>query len=171
MFLVAETMFFTGLIGAYLVFRVGSIVWPPAGQPHLPLAVTWVNTFILLASGWAMLAALRAVRRDDQAVLGRGLAIAAGLGTLFVVVQGSEWVRLIEHGLTLSAGTYGATFYTLIGTHALHVVGGLSFLGVVWVGARHGRFRADRHVAVELCVIYWFFVCVLWLALFALVYP
>jgi cytochrome c oxidase subunit III len=168
--LVAESMFFSGLIGAYLIFRLGTPMWPPPNLPRLPLAVTWVNTLVLMASGVTMVGAVRAARRDDQPALRRRLAITALLGVTFLAVQGSEWARLIEHGLTLSAGMYGATFFTLIGTHALHVVAAVMWLGIVWWWARRGRFVGGRDAAVEACAIYWVFVCALWLALFALVY-
>ena len=168
--LVAETMFFSGLIGAYLVFRVGTPVWPPPNLPRLPLAVTWINTLVLMASGFTMVSAVRAARRDDQRALRRGVAVTALLGLTFLAVQGSEWARLIHHGLTISTGMYGATFYTLIGTHAAHVVGAVLWLGIVWRWAGQGQFTDGRDGALEACAIYWIFVCTLWVALFALVY-
>jgi cytochrome c oxidase subunit 3 len=168
--LVAEVMFFSGLIGAYIVFRLGSDRWPPPELPRLPLAVTWANTLVLLASGATMVRAARAARRDDQSALQRNLAVTAGLGIVFLVVQGSEWVRLVHHGLTLSAGMYGATFYTLIGTHAAHVAGAVVWLALVGLWARQGHFTGGRDAAVDACAIYWVFVCLLWVALFALVY-
>src|SRR5690606_27054308 len=115
MFLVAESMFFAGLIGAYLVFRVGSVVWPPPGLPALPLGITWLNTIFLMASGATVIGALRGVRRGDQRALRHGLLWTAILGGIFVAVQGSEWLQLMRHGLFLSSGPYGSTFYTLIG--------------------------------------------------------
>ena len=168
--LVAESMLFSGLIGAYLVFRVGTVTWPPPNLPRLPLAVTWVNTLVLMESGLTMVGAVRAARRDHQRALRRRLAITALLGITFLAVQGSEWARLIEHGLTMSAGMYGATFYTLIGTHAAHVVGAVVWLGIVYWWAVRGAFIGGRDGAVEACAIYWVFVCALWLALFGLVY-
>jgi cytochrome c oxidase subunit 3/cytochrome o ubiquinol oxidase subunit 3 len=90
---------------------------------------------------------------------------------VFLVVQGSEWVRLLRHGLTLSTGVYASTFYTLIGTHAAHVAAAVVWLGGVLVLARRGRFDGGASTAVEVCAVYWAFVCVLWLVLFALVYP
>jgi heme/copper-type cytochrome/quinol oxidase subunit 3 len=65
MLLGAETMFFAGLIGAFLVFRIGSTVWPPPFQPRLPTGVTGVNTLILLVSALTMGLALRAGRRGE----------------------------------------------------------------------------------------------------------
>ena len=132
--------------------------------------MTWANTLVLIASGVTMVRAARAARRDDQSRPARDLAVTAVLGIVFLAVQGSEWVRLIHHGLTLSAGMYGATFYTLIGTHAAHVVGAVLWLALVWMWARRRHFTGGRDAAVDACAIYWVFVCALWVALFGLVY-
>lgn len=170
MLLVAESMFFAGLIGAYLVFRVGSVVWPPPGLPALPLAVTWLNTLFLAASGVAVIGALRGIRRGDQASLRRGLWATAILGGVFVAVQGSEWVQLVRHGLYLSSGPYGSTFYTLIGTHAAHVVGGMAWVFFALWQTHGGTYTVQSHDGVEVCAVYWLYVCALWGVLFALVY-
>lgn len=171
MALAAETMFFAGLIGAYLVVRFGSAVWPPPNLPSLPLAVTWLNTIVLSVSGLTMLSALTAVRRDDLPAVRQRLLITLVLGGIFVAVQGSEWVRLVHHGFTLaSGGSYGSTFYVLIGMHAAHVVGAIGWLAFVLIRARSGRYRAASHTGLELCTFYWSFVCALWLFIFALVY-
>ena len=165
----AEAMLFAGLIGTYLVFRL-SQKWPPPDLPRLPLALTTVNTGVLLASVVPMTRALRAVRRNDRATLVRSLVATALLGATFLLVQGFEWVRLVHHGLTLGSGTYGATFYVLIGCHAVHVLAAVGWLAVTTVLARRGAFRATRHAALEMCGVYWYFVCALWLVLFPLVY-
>src|SRR5204862_4648686 len=107
-----EVMFFGGLVSAFLVLRVTAAQWPPPLQPRLPVGVTGVNTLVLLASSVALLAAARATERDDTPGLVRLLVIAAALGTVFLIVQGYEWVRLVSFGLTVSAGAYGGTFYT-----------------------------------------------------------
>jgi heme/copper-type cytochrome/quinol oxidase subunit 3 len=170
MFLVAESMFFAGLIGAYLVFRVGSVVWPPPGLPALPLAITWLNTILLFASGVTMVWALRGIRRNDQRALRRGLMWTTVLGAVFVAIQGSEWIQLLGHGLTASSGPYGSTFYTLIGTHAAHVVGAMGWVGYVAWMTHRGRYSARAHDGVEVCAVYWLYVCGLWGVLFGLVY-
>ncbi len=169
-FLSFEAMFFAGLIGAFVVFRMGSPLWPPPGQPRLPIVVTWVNTAILLFSACTMWSALRAVRIEDRQGLRTALSVTALLGTIFLVIQGSEWIRLIGHGLTMSAGIYGATFYTLIGCHGLHVLGAVIWLAIVRVAIRGNRFSARGRVSVELCGMYWYFVVALWPVLFWLVY-
>lgn len=170
MFLGAETMFFTGLIGAYLVLRQASPAWPPPGQPRLPIAVTWANTAVLVLSCWTMWRAGHAVRAHSPRRLERGLTLTCLLGIAFLAVQGSEWLRLVVHGLKVSSGVYGSTFYVLIGTHGLHVLGAVIWLLAVLFKARSNRFSADNAKAVELVGIYWTYVGALWLVLFPLVY-
>lgn len=170
MFIAAEVMFFAGLIGAFLVLRLSSEVWPPPSQPRLPVWITGCNTLVLLLSGAAMRRASLAARLREQAGLSGWLLATAALGALFLAVQGYEWVRLIGFGLTLWSGLYGSTFYALVGLHGLHVLGALVWVGVVWNLARQGRFASGRTVGVETCAMYWTFVVVLWPVLYGLVY-
>lgn len=168
--LCGETMFFGGLVSAFLILRVTSALWPPPLQPRLPVEVTGVNTLVLLASSVAMLAARRALDRGDARGLVRRLLLAAGLGAAFLLVQGYEWVRLVGYGLTVSSGVYGSTFYTLIGTHAAHVVAAVAWVGVTVLLAARGRFAEGRTGAFRACAIYWHFVVALWPILYVAVY-
>jgi heme/copper-type cytochrome/quinol oxidase subunit 3 len=169
-FMGAEVMFFAALVSGLFVLRVGMSAWPPPLEPRLPVAVTAVNTVVLLGSSVSMVAALRALRRRHHRRFIRMLATTAGLGALFLVVQGYEWVRLIGFGLTLSSSVYGAAFYSLIGLHGLHVAGALAWLGVTTVLAGRGRFGDGRALPVQACAMYWHFVVGLWPALFVAVY-
>jgi heme/copper-type cytochrome/quinol oxidase subunit 3 len=165
-----EVMFFGGLVSAFLVLRVTAAQWPPPLQPRLPVGVTGVNTLVLLASSVAMVAAGRALGRDDTRTLVRRLLLAGGLGAAFLLVQGYEWIRLVSYGLTVGSGAYGTTFYTLIGTHAAHVVAAVAWVGVTaWLAAR-GRFADGRTGVMRACAIYWHFVVALWPVLYVAVY-
>jgi heme/copper-type cytochrome/quinol oxidase subunit 3 len=165
MLIAAETMLFAGLIGAYVMFRMGSVVWPSA-HLYLPIGVTWLNTGVLLASGYTMQQAIHAARQHEERVLFRQLSLTLMLGSVFLCVQGYEWTQLIRDGLTISTGIYGATFYTLIGCHALHVLAAVLWLSIaLWLA------RKDLSpLQVEICGMYWRYVCALWVVLFALVY-
>lgn len=169
MLIAAETMLFTGLIGAYVVFRFGHVSWPSA-RLYLPVGVTWVNTGVLLLSCYTMRRAMQAVRADDQHALVKFLAVTGALGTLFLGIQGYEWVELVRDGLTISASIYGATFYVLIGCHGTHVLAAVVWLLVVVWQARQGWFSAQRYVGIEICSMYWYYVGALWVILFGLVY-
>lgn len=170
LFLGTDAMFFATLIGAFIVFRTSSVNWPPLGQPRLPVAVTGVNTAILLFSGVTMFLARRRILSGDRAGLARGLAVTVVLGATFLFIQGWEWIKLIDFGLTLSSSVYGGIFYTLIGCHALHALGAVVWLLIVWRRAQQNRYTAQRHTPVQLCSMYWYLVVLLWPVLYVLVY-
>ncbi len=170
MLIASEMMLFSGLIGPFLVYKGEAAFWPPPGLPRLPIFVTSINTVVLLSSAVTMYLGVRAVHQNRQRMLRRWLGITVILGATFLAIQGSEWVRLIAHGLKLSSGTYGATFYTLIGLHGAHVTAAVIWLACISVFAMRGRYNAKNSGTVEICAIYWYFVCAIWPALFVLVY-
>ena len=110
------------------------------------------------------------MRRDARRQSLRWLGCTAGLGAIFLMLQGVEWLRLIHFGLTVSSSVYGGLFYTLIGFHGLHVFGGLIWLLAVLAVARRGRFSKERHVGLQTCAMFWSFVVGLWPVLYGLVY-
>jgi len=171
LFLFSEAMIFAALISAFLVLQARAPIWPPPDQPRLPAGVTGANTIVLLTSGVTMLLA------DGRARSGRGAATwlraTAALGVVFLLVQGSEWARLIGFGLTGESGVYAGTFYTLVGVHALHVVGALIVLLVSL--ARVARSAPDARAETTLgglrvCAMYWVFVVAVWPVLYLLLY-
>ena len=169
LFLFTETMFFAGLVSAFIVLRGQAPVWPPPGQPRIPVAATGANTLVLLASGFATIAALRAVGRDPVWVP-RWIAWSVGLGSLFLAVQGFEWARLLRFGLTTHSGVYGATFYAIIGIHAAHVAAALAFLLVVWRRTSRIGATPENDGGVRLATMFWLFVVGVWPLLYALLY-
>jgi heme/copper-type cytochrome/quinol oxidase subunit 3 len=163
-------MFFAGLIGAFVVLRLGSVTWPPPQQPRLPGEITALNTLVLIMSGFAMRRAVQELRKGKERDFLRAFFLAAILGTLFLVVQGFEWIRLVHFGLTVSTGIYGSTFYTLVGFHGGHVLGAVLWLTILHTKIRHRKPSQRRTEWVELCAIYWYFVVGLWPIIYGLVY-
>src|SRR5271169_807534 len=88
----AEVMFFAGLVAAFLILRTNSILWPPPGQPRLPIFITGLNTIVLLASAVAMRSGLREIKRGHRITTARWLRATAILGATFLAVQGFEWI-------------------------------------------------------------------------------
>lgn len=165
-FVVAELMFFAGLGTAFAVARAGATMWPPYGQPRLPIEVTAVNTLVLLASG-GLLARAHVAFGRREAGLRIWLTGAMLLGALFVSVQGVEWVRLIGYGLTMTSSTYGSFFYLIVGAHALHAVAAI--LGLAYARARlaGGTLTPNVLWATE---VFWGFVVGVWPFLYVSVY-
>ena len=166
-FIAAETMVFAGLLYVFLAYRLWSPVWPPLGEPRLPLAVTLVNTAVLAASAVVMRRAVRLARAGLQAPARRLFVVTGALGWAFLTVQGSEWVRMVHWGLTAVGSPYGGIVYALIGAHGLHVLGAVVWLLALVPG---GRCPLPPMARLEACALYWYFVCALWLVIFPVVY-
>ncbi len=166
----AEVMFFAGLIMSFMILRAGSFAWPPPGQPRLPIAITGINTLVLGASGWAIYRALAAARQRRLEEIPRWIGTAILLGLTFLTIQGVEWIRLLAFGLRASGSVYGATFYTAIGAHAVHVAGGLIALALVFYNSVTTRFDAGADSRLEACAFFWFFVVAVWPVLYVFLY-
>lgn len=171
----AEVMYFAGLISAYIIGRAGEFEWPPYGQPRLPVEVTAVNTTVLLASGfagWLFLKNISGNNRPGKPISLQLLLLSIALGIVFLIVQGSEWARLVGFGLTSTSSLYGAFFYVIIGSHAVHAFAGLvALLYLFFFLKKHGAEDARRAVVKSrICLIYWYFVVGIWPLLYFLVY-
>ena len=166
LFVLTEIMLFLGMVSAQMVIRATASVWPPAGQPRLPIEQTAVNTSFLLLSGVALVFALR--RFKDAPEKARiPLVATAALGGLFVGLQGMEWVRLIAVGFTITSSTMGGFFYLIVGTHALHALAAI--LAVLWSTRRlfAGTLTLGQLQATSA---FWFFVVAVWPFLYWKVY-
>src|ERR1700693_2406762 len=101
-FVVTEIMFFAALMSAHTIARATVMggVWPPAGQPRLPVERTAINTTILLLSGALLFVANRRARAGYEKARPY-LAGAIATGMAFVLLQGVEWVALLRERLTM----------------------------------------------------------------------
>ena len=165
-FVFAELMLFAGLLSAFSIVRAGTPVWPPPGQPRLPIQATAFNTGILVASGVSLFLAQRGFFRD-RAAARRPLFVAMLLGACFVLFQGVEWVRLVARGLTLTSSTLGSFFYLIVGLHALHAIAALCVLVYTWRRLERGWLAQDQLAAAQ---VFWYFVVGLWPVLYGVVY-
>lgn len=181
-FLASEVMFFTGLIGAYIILRFGTTDWAfPGENSPLAIQITAVNTFILICSSVTMVKAFASIEAGDQKNLRIFLVGTVLLGALFVGIQVYEYIELIHHGFmpTCSAalaaevpncGIFGSTFYTMTGFHGTHV--SLGVLCMIWVTVKafRGKYTQENHGGVEVIGLYWHFVDLVWIILFTIVY-
>lgn len=167
-FVFTEIMLFAGFISAHTIVRsqVAGEMWPPYGQPRLPVQETAVNTAALLLSGVVLIVAQMAFKKG-AARAKVPLLIATLLGAFFVFSQGTEWTALISEGLTLTSSTYGGFFYTIVGAHALHAIAAIS--GLVWA---FYELHENRLTSAKLgtVAVLWYFVVLVWPVLYVKVY-
>jgi len=167
-FIAAEVMFFAALMSAHTIARatVPGGVWPPVGQPRLPVERTAFNTAILLLSGVLLVMANRRARGGfEKALPYVGGAIVTGIA--FVLLQGVEWVALLREGLTMTSSTHGAFFYLIVGAHALHAVVAVAALAAIYLPMRRGALAPSRFAATQ---VFWYFVVLLWPVIYLRVY-
>lgn len=167
-FIFTEVMFFSGLISAHTIVKsqVAGQMWPPYGQPRLPVEETALNSLALLVSGVVLVLTWFAFKRERSGAR-IPLLLSILLGTVFVSFQGVEWAALLAEGLTLQSSTYGGFFYLIVGAHALHAVGALGGLGWAFYKLDRGELRSEQLATVSA---FWYFVVLVWPVLYWTVY-
>lgn len=168
MFVFTEIMLFSGFISAHTIAAatVPPGMWPPPGQPRLPIETTGFNSVVLLASGVLIYWAGRKFAEGPSRAR-IPFAVSLALGTFFVLFQGWEWQGLLVEGMTLTTSAYSAFFYLIVGTHALHAIGGLGAMAWTYLRLVRGTLEGDELWAMQ-C--FWYFVVGLWPVLYWLVY-
>jgi cytochrome c oxidase subunit 3 len=162
LFIVSDSFLFGGLLVARF-YLLGA-----AQRPEVNIIVGLSVTSILLVSSFFMNRAETAMAHGDRKTFLRGTLITLVLGILFLVgVLGVEW-RIAP--FRPWDGVVGSIFYTMTGFHALHVLTGVIFLGIVYRNGRRGLYSAERHWAVEAAAVYWHFVDVVWIFFYPALY-
>lgn len=170
-FLASDCMFFGTLISTHLIYRL----YPPAGNPE-PTAVfdvplTSFSTFILLMSSLMMALAVNAIQKGNIKSMRFSLLTTAFFGAIFLGCQVYEfWHFIFDKQMTITNSILGTTFYTLTGTHGLHVL-----IGVIWLMSMYfysftGRVGQKEAIDVETMGLYWHFVDIVWIVIFTAVY-
>ena len=161
-----------GLFGAYFATKASRTPWPPEEFKDTlsPFGLILVATVILVVSSITCQLGVNAIRRGDRTGFMRNMTVTFALGVVFLLLQAYDYSVLFGEGLTLDAGPYGTTYYTLTGFHGAHVFGGAIMLGVVLYRGTAGQFSARHHDAVEAASLYWHFVDVVWIILFSVLY-
>ena len=163
-FLAVVTSFFMLSISAYTMRMDTGNDWMSVTPPGL----LWVNSVILLLGSLALQLAWNAARHDDPERLRIGLLAGGALTTLFIVGQMVAWWQMHRAGGYLTGNPAASFFYLVTALHALHLLGGLAAWARTVARVRRGDTPAQIRVSVELCALYWHFLLLLWLGLFAL---
>ena len=177
-FLLSEVMFFTSLIGTYVILRFAHPDhWTDPGV-ILNVPLTAGNTFLLICSSVTMVKAFAAIQQGNQKGLQMWLLATVLIGASFVGVQAYEYIVLSGEGFVPMLDSYdveggplyGATFYAMTGFHGAHVSIGVLCLIFVWVRSLRGDYTQESLEGVEVIGLYWHFVDLVWILLFTIVY-
>jgi cytochrome c oxidase subunit 3 len=185
-FLLSDTFVFSCFLTGYMTVRIATTVpWPnpsevfalTIGGQSIPLVLIAIMTFILITSSGTMAMAVNYAYRRDR-VRAAALMLATALfGATFVGMQAFEWTKLIvEEGVRpwgnpMGAAQFGSSFFMITGFHGLHVSAGVIYLLVVATRVLRGRYeKSGNYQIVEIAGLYWHFVDLVWVFIFALFY-
>ncbi|HZH65181.1 MAG TPA: heme-copper oxidase subunit III [Flavisolibacter sp.] len=154
-------MMFAGLTSAYIV-KSGSAGWHEVKTP----TVFWISTAVLIGSSITIQAALRSFKQRAMASFRTLFLITLLLGIAFVVLQWIGFNWLWERGVRFEGSSGAGQFlYIIFGLHAIHVLGGMVALIVLFLRQYFGSTRTYNSTPIEIMSTYWHFVDVLWIYL------
>jgi len=193
-FLLSDTFIFTCFLTSYMTVRMSTVVpWPNTSEvfaltlfgQHIPLILIAIMTFILISSSGTMAMAVKFGYEKNRKICAILLIVTAMFGASFVGMQAFEWTKLIEEGVRpwgnpMGAAQFGSCFFMITGFHGFHVSIGVIFLLIVarkvWKGhledMKPGFFTSRRggYEVVEIMGLYWHFVDLVWVFIFAFFY-
>lgn len=184
-FLLSDTFIFSVFLTAYMNVRMSATDgWPNPSEVfaltiagvHLPLLLIAIMTFVLITSSGTMAMAVNFAYRGDRRTTARLMAVTALLGASFVGMQAFEWTNLIVHegvrpwGNPLGAAQFGSIFFMVTGFHGLHVSIGVIYLAIVSFKVARGDYEKRGYTIVEITGLYWHFVDLVWVFIFAFFY-
>ena len=170
-FIISDALTFAGFLIAYGFMRSISPSWPVQTEVFNMVLITFM-TFDLISSSAVMAMAVGAARAGDAKAAVKYLVLTIIGGVIFLGCQAYEWSHFIGEGATLSHNKFGvpqfaASFYVITGFHGFHVLSGLTILAIVAIRAAMGKYSAT---SVENAGLYWHFVDVVWVFVFAFFY-
>jgi len=184
-FLVSDTFIFTSFLTGYLHVRLSTTEpWPlqseifalSFGGDPIPLILIAIMTFILITSSGTMALAVNFGYRRDKQKTFWFMAATAAFGASFVGMQVFEWSKLIlEEGVRpwdnpFGASQFGSVFFMITGFHGLHVTAGVIYLLTVAFKVKKGHYDKKGYEIVEIAGLYWHFVDLVWVFIFAFFY-
>ncbi len=170
-FLASDCMFFGCLIATHLVYRIS----PPPGSPDLgpilDIEIVSISTFLLLMSSLMMALSVHAIGKNNLKSFRFYILMTVAMGLGFLGIQSYEWYYFVnEHGLTITSSLFGSTFYTLTGTHKIHVIIGIIWLMTYFFYSFSGKMNHKSELDVEVAGLYWHFVDIVWIVIFTVVF-
>ena len=185
-FLLSDTFIFGSFLSSYMAVRLTTTApWPDTstvfalhvGGTEVPLLLIAIMTFILISSSGTMAMGVTAAYKKQRVKTGVLILLTALGGLAFVGMQAFEWTKLIvEEGIRPWENEYGAHqfggfFFMITGFHGLHVSIGVIYLSTVAWRVFAGRYdRLDDYQIVEVMGLYWHFVDLVWIFIFAFFY-
>lgn len=168
-YIMTDCVLFASLFATFVVLR-NNTFGGPSGAELFSLPFVLTETLILLTSSFACGLALLAAKAGNKRLSLSWLAITFLLGVAFLSLELSEFTHLINEGNSWRRSGFLSAFFTLVGTHGLHILTGLVWLSLLVVQILRKGMRHDTLRQLTLFSIFWHFLDVVWIFIFTVVY-
>ena len=185
-FLLSDTFIFSCFLVSYMTVRMSTTdPWPNPSEvfgltmfgQSVPLLLIAIMTFVLITSSGTMALAVNMGYRKAKNATFWLMTATAALGATFVGMQAFEWTKLIMEGVRpwenpFGSAQFGSSFFMITGFHGMHVTGGVIYLMWVAIRVKRGVYerRGNNYEIVEIAGLYWHFVDLVWVFIFAFFY-
>lgn len=168
-YIMTDCVLFASLFAAYAVLQHNTY-GGPSGRELFSLQFVLTETLILLTSSYTCGLAMLAARRGDKDRVLNWFGVTLILGLCFLGMELTEFSHLVQEGHSWRASGFLSAFFTLVGTHGLHITTGLLWM-VVLMGqvARRGLSAANIR-RLTLLSLFWHFLDIVWIFIFTIVY-
>lgn len=168
-YLMTDCILFAALFATYAVLR-GSTFGGPGADELFSLPFVLVETLILLTSSFTIgIATLAAKHRRTRAALGF-LVTTALLGVAFLSLELYEFTHLVHQGQSWHTNAFLSAFFTLVGTHGLHILAGLIWSVVLITRIIGSGINQESFRQMSMLGMFWHFLDVIWIFIFTFVY-
>ncbi|GGO07860.1 cytochrome (ubi)quinol oxidase subunit III [Saccharibacillus kuerlensis] len=169
MFLVTDVIMFGTLFATFMVLR-GNTDGSITGAEVLEMNGIIISTFLLLTSSFTSGVAVLAMNQNKVKQMIIWLVITGLLGAAFLGLEVTEFIHLVHEGATLQTSAYWSAFFTLVGTHGVHVAVGLFWMIAIIIQIVRRGLNSDTRGKVTVFSLYWHFLDAVWIFLLSIVY-
>lgn len=153
-------MMFAGLTSAFIV-KSNQAGWKQVVMPE----IFWVSAAVIIISSITVQMALRSFRQREMNQYRLLIGLTCILGIVFILLQWTGFQQLWAQKISFKGSGAGQFLYVIFGLHAMHVIGGVIALMVMFIKAFVGKIKLYSSVPVEVVATYWHFVDILWIYL------
>jgi cytochrome o ubiquinol oxidase subunit 3 len=168
-YLMTDCVLFASLFATYAVLQ-GNTYGGPGGRELFSLPFVLTETLILLTSSFTCGLAMLAARRQDKTQTLVWFGITFLLGIAFLGLELSEFTHLVHEGNSWQRSGFLSAFFTLVGTHGLHITTGLIWMAVMMTKIWRAGLGGNRLRRLTMLSMFWHFLDIVWIFIFTIVY-
>ena len=168
-YLMTDLLMFAVLFAVYAVLHANTL-GGPTGRDLFSLPLVLAETLILLTSSFTCGVGMIAARSGNKKQVLNWFGTTFVLGLIFLGLELKEFTELIHEGHTISSNAFFSSFFTLVGTHGIHIISGLLWMAIILIYIT--KRGLTKHIVRKLMLLslFWHFLDIVWIFIFTFVY-